>query len=209
MAFQEYPKKLHHPEHAPAIWKTLEGKGTGLFVPDTICTQPERFPDVTVTTLDQEKQYASKGYRPANIPDPSEYERAILDAQPAQGHAFQEFPKYKYHPIKIPVIVKNKEEERALGRGWHDLPVEATEEDLEQAEAEQQAAAHKAADSAPAAPKEERPAAVAASPAVQKKKRKTKGWTDERRAEASARMLRRLEKTRRENTTEDAPPEHA
>lgn len=131
MQYQEYPKIMKHPQHAPAIWRQLEGKGKGLFAPDTVCTQVERFPDITVTDINQEKQYAAKGYRPANNPDPEGYERAMLEAQPVDKYVYQEYPKWKYHMIEVPVIVKNEAEERALGPGWSDTPILATEEDLE------------------------------------------------------------------------------
>lgn len=128
--FNEYPKVMKHPQHSPAVWKQLEGKGKGLFVPDTVCTQPERLPNITVTDIEQEKLYASRGYRPANNPDPAAYEQAILDAQPYSGDAFQEFPKWKYHPFQIPVVVKSASEERALGPEWKDAPIVATEDDV-------------------------------------------------------------------------------
>lgn len=127
--FNEYPKVMKHPAHTPALWKTLEGKGTGLFTPDTICTQTERFPDVTVVTLDDERRYVAKGYRPASNPNPEEYEQAMLDSQPFCGHQFQEFPKYKYHAYEFPVVVKNKEEESDLGDEWKDSPVVFNEEE--------------------------------------------------------------------------------
>lgn len=132
--FQEYPKKMSHPQHVPAQWKQLDGKGKGLFAPDTVCTQVERYPEVTVVNLDQEKQYAAKGYRPNNMPDPAGYEQAILETQPAiAGYVFQPYPKWKYHPIEIPVIVKDELEEKALGPEWKDAPIIATEEDLVEA----------------------------------------------------------------------------
>lgn len=130
MAFQEYPKKMVHPAHQPAQWKTLEGKGVGLFAPDTIMTSPERFPDVTVVDLRQEQYHASRGYRPNNMADPVAYEQAILESAPVAGYGFQEYPKYKYHAFNIPVIVQNKSEEMALGEGWEDSPILATEDDL-------------------------------------------------------------------------------
>ena len=134
--FNEYPKVLKHPQHSPAVWKQLEGKGKGLFAPDTVCTQPERLPDITVTDIEQEKLYASRGYRPANNPDPQAYEQAILDAQPFSGQDFQEFPKWKYHAVKLPLVVKTAEEEAALGPSWADAPIMATEEDLAEVHSE-------------------------------------------------------------------------
>ncbi len=128
--FQEYPKLMKHPSHQDAQWKTLEGKGVGLFAPDTIMTSPERFPDVTVVDLKQEQYYASRGYRPNNIADPVQYEQAILESAPVNGYGFKEYPKYKYHAFNIPVIVQNKAEEMNLGEGWEDSPIIATEDDF-------------------------------------------------------------------------------
>lgn len=130
-SYKEYPKVMKHPQHQPAVWETLPGKGTGLFAPDTVMKSPERFPDVTVHTIDQEKQYAARGYRPANMGvDAKQYEQAILEAEPVDGYTFNEYPKWKYHAFEVPKIVHSKEEETALGEGWSDRPVEATEDDL-------------------------------------------------------------------------------
>lgn len=144
--FQEYPKKMHHPQHAPAVWQKQKGtpayeaalaagkvSGSGLFAPDTVCTTTERFPDVVVTNLEQEKYHAARGYRPANVADPDAYEQAVLEAQPTSGYKHEEFPKWKYHALKIPVVVKSKQEELDLGKGWSDQPVIATEDDLVEA----------------------------------------------------------------------------
>ena len=38
------------------------------------------------------------------------------------AYVFQEFSKWKYHRKKGGVIVQSGDEERALGRGWADLP---------------------------------------------------------------------------------------
>lgn len=128
--FQEYPKLLKHPQHMAAQWRTLEGKGVGLFAPDTIMTAPERFPDVTVMTLEQEQYYAARGYRPNNVANSQEYEQAILESAPVEGYGFQAFPKWKYHAFELPVIVKSEQEEVVLGEDWSDSPIIATEDDL-------------------------------------------------------------------------------
>jgi len=128
--FQEYPKVLSHPSHAPAEWKKLEGKGVGIFTPDTVMTSPERFPAVTVKNKDQEDYYASRGYRPNNNPDPVAYEQALMESQYVPGYANNEYPKWKYHAMEIPVIVKSPQEEDALGEGWGDSPIIATEDDI-------------------------------------------------------------------------------
>lgn len=128
--FQEYPKRMAHPQHQPAEWKSL-GETQGLMAADTVMVKPERFPDVTVFTRDQEAQYAARGYRPNNVPDQAEYERAILDAQPSVAGGVQDYPRWLYHPTEIPVIVKTAAEEKALGAEWSRTPILATEEDLD------------------------------------------------------------------------------
>jgi hypothetical protein len=64
------------------------------------------------------------------MPDPEAYELAMLEAQPTSGYAHQEFPKWQYHALEIPVIVNSAAEEKALGNGWADTPIIATEDDL-------------------------------------------------------------------------------
>jgi hypothetical protein len=39
-------------------------------------------------------------------------------------YVYQEFPKWKYHPTLGSKIVKNAEEEKALGKGWYNNPNE-------------------------------------------------------------------------------------
>ena len=131
--FNEYPKLLKHPQHALAVFKPLtpEEKATkGLFAAIPQLLSPERYADITVSNIDQEKEYASKGYRPANNANAAEYDQAILDQKPCDGYAFQAYPKWKYHAIEIPVVVQNAAEEAALGEGWEEAPVIATEDDL-------------------------------------------------------------------------------
>jgi hypothetical protein len=131
MIFQEYPKLMKHPAHSPAVYEQLPGKGIGLFTPDTVCRSPERFPDVTVATVDDEKKYASKGYRPANMVNAGDYEATLLEFSPVSGYINNEYPKWKYHPFELSKIVKTKAEELSLGDGWQDSPVIATEDDLD------------------------------------------------------------------------------
>jgi hypothetical protein len=134
MTYQKYPLVMKHPNHSPAEYRQQPGNGKGLFAPDTVMTKAERFPDVTVYTLAQEKEYAARGYRPANMGDEREYEKAILESVPDDGYKYHEYPKWKYHPINLPLIVHSKEEEDSLGDGWSDRPVEATEDDLDEEE---------------------------------------------------------------------------
>ena len=128
--FQEYPKLMKHPDHKAAVWRQLEGKGTGLFVPDTVLVTPEKLPDVTVVNKSQEQQYAARGYRPTNVANAAEYEQAILEQAPVTGYLDVEYPKWKYHAMQIPKLVNSKAEEDALGAGWSNVPVIATEDDL-------------------------------------------------------------------------------
>ena len=128
--FQEYPKVMRHPNHQDAVWK--QGEGKGLFVSDTVMVSTEKFPNVTVFNKSQEQQYASKGYFPPNVTDADAYEEAILEAQPERQGKFQEFPKWKYHREELAVVVRDAKEEKALGEGWSDFPILASEEDSEE-----------------------------------------------------------------------------
>jgi hypothetical protein len=133
--FQEYPKIMNHADHSPAKFKPLTDEEKNAKVPAFMkpvpqCIALERFPPVTVSNVEQEKEYASKGYRPNNIPDPAEYERALLESNNPDGYVFQAYPKWKYHPIEMARIVADAKEESALDEGWFDHPVEATEDDL-------------------------------------------------------------------------------
>lgn len=145
MSFNEYPKKMSHPEYRAAVVEQLPCNckpgvkctcRTGLFARDWVCKSPERFPEITVMTLDQEKQYAARGYRPNNMANSSEYEQAILEMAPVTGYGFQAYPKWKYHAFEIPKIVGSAAEEAELGDDWSDAPVLATEDDVEEPEAE-------------------------------------------------------------------------
>lgn len=128
--FQEYPKAMSHPHHAAAVVKQLEGKGVGIFTPGTEMVSPERFPSVTAMNQAHEEYYAARGYRPNNNPDPVAYEQALMESTYVPGYSNNEYPKWKYHAFEVPVIVKNSDAENALGAGWEDSPVLATEEDL-------------------------------------------------------------------------------
>ena len=129
--FQEYPKRMSHPQYAAAVFEQLQGKGVGLFAPDTVMRSPERFPEVTVHTKEQEQMYLARGYRPNNAADAAAYELALLEGKPVSGYANNAYPKWKYHPLEIPVTVADKVAEDALGEGWYDSPIEATDDDLE------------------------------------------------------------------------------
>jgi hypothetical protein len=42
-------------------------------------------------------------------------------------YVYQEYPKWKYHPDKEPLIVPDADSENALGSDWYDSPAEATQ----------------------------------------------------------------------------------
>lgn len=128
MNFREYPKMMSHPGHQQAVWKKLDGPNRGWLEPDTIMISPERLAPITVHTLEQEKEAASKGYRPNNMANAAEYEQTILEGQ-ISTEGFQEFPKFKYHAEQLPVIVNNAAEEKALGAGWGDSPVVSVDDE--------------------------------------------------------------------------------
>ncbi len=129
ITFREYPKVMNHPGYHPAVFKKLDGPNRGFLEPDTVMISPERLAPVTVTSFEQEQKYAAKGYRPANMTNEQEYEQSVLDGV-ISTKEFQAYPKFKYHPVNLPVIVQNEREEGALGEGWQDLPIAATEDDL-------------------------------------------------------------------------------
>lgn len=137
--FQEFPKILKHPNHADAVFiqppckckRTPCNCRTGLFAVDTVCTSPERYPDVTVSDQNQEEHYVSRGYRSSNIANASEFEKSLLDSSVISGSVSNEYPKWKYHPVEIPLLVNDLQEEKSLGNEWSNVPVMATEDDLE------------------------------------------------------------------------------
>ena len=131
MSFSQYPRVLVHAAKQAAVWKTADRKGPGAFMePETVMISPERFPDVTVNTLEQEKRYASLGYRPANCGNAAEYEQTLLESLPPNGYEFQAYPKWKYHATEMARMVNDASEEAALGEGWGDSPIIATVDDL-------------------------------------------------------------------------------
>lgn len=48
-----------------------------------------------------------------------------ITPNPYPQYVFQEFPKWKYHPDREPVIVDDYDAEKALGADWYDTPGEA------------------------------------------------------------------------------------
>lgn len=46
-------------------------------------------------------------------------------ANPHPPYVFVEYPKWKYHPDKKPLVVDDYDQEKALGPDWYDTPGEA------------------------------------------------------------------------------------
>jgi hypothetical protein len=128
MTFAEYPKQLVHPQHRPAViakWdhsiKKAEDQPQGL---------PERFPSVVVYNLDQEQEYAAKGYVPSGKSDPEAYRRAMTGNEPKSAAPLL-YPKWLYRRREKAAsedddveakLVATEAEERAAGAGWHPTP---------------------------------------------------------------------------------------
>src|SRR5258708_8867245 len=91
--YQEFPKVLTHPQHRPAVIAKWDPKIKNQA--EQPQGRPERFPPVTVHNLDQEQQYAAKGYAPAGKADPEAYRRAMTgnDEKP---YAFVPYPNWLY-----------------------------------------------------------------------------------------------------------------
>jgi hypothetical protein len=146
MDYQEFPLVLNHPAHRPArrIADATRGSGNGLEegshgfgTPEQ--WEPERFPQVTVTTPDQEQEYLAKGYVRAGQANAaafstahaspyvagrttSEYPKMVNGVlvqdpnAPARGPI--EFPKWLTPPEGEAVLVHNVAEEEALRAQW-------------------------------------------------------------------------------------------
>lgn len=127
--YQDYPKVMNHPGHQPATFKreSAEGLAKGL-EPGTYDAKPALLAPITVHNPEQEEQAAARGYVPAGVSDAQAYRRATLKSNEGVPGVFLEFPKWKYHAIEEPVIVKNADEEEALGAGWADNPAGPFEE---------------------------------------------------------------------------------
>lgn len=132
---REYPKVLKHPEYAPAVIEKEDGPEKGLFRAGGRQVSPARYPDVTVHSKEDEQKYAARGYRPAGGYDPEQYERTILDGSVNTSGRGSAYPKWKYSPTEMPLIVQHEGEERALQGAWFDTPSEAQDyEEPEQVE---------------------------------------------------------------------------
>ncbi len=143
MAYQEYPKALHHPQYQPAVISGYKRNPDGS-VNNDAPGKPAKFPPVHVNNKDQELQYASLGYLPHGISDPDAYIRATIGADAPQEYGFTEYPKWLYQcndgQLKSE-LVNGADQEKKLGEGWFatpDLAVaddEAEEEDEDEADA--------------------------------------------------------------------------
>lgn len=131
MAYQEYPKELRHPQFRPAVIAQWDPK-----IKDPAQQpqgQPAKFPPVIVHNLDQEQEYASRGYLPAGVSDPDAYLRATIGAEQPGTYRFQEYPKWLYRVGDDGTgevqskMVHTKPEERRLGAGWAATPDAARE----------------------------------------------------------------------------------
>lgn len=127
--FQEYPKAMHHPQKRPAV---LSGRHkdpvTGKLVMDPP-GQPAKFNDVFVNNKDQEIQYASLGYVPNGVSDPTAYQSAITGNDANTRGKFVEYPKmlYRAKPDDPEGELETKTvatatEEKTLGDKWHPNP---------------------------------------------------------------------------------------
>lgn len=131
--FNEFPKVMTHKDHAPAVFARLtpeQEKMKGMFAPVPELISPERLPNVSVFTKEQEQQYASKGYRPASNANAEEYEQSILEAKHVDGYVNNDYPRWMYNAVEIPIVIYNAQEEKALGQDWKRFPVIANEDDL-------------------------------------------------------------------------------
>ena len=137
----EYPKRMAHPSHQPAEWKTRPKGEKDYFEPDSVQIRAETLPDIIVVNEKEEQFYAARGYRPVGNFDPIEYEKSMIQATVVrpEGYQFTEYPKFLYHPIHAPKLLQNEEEEKELlstGETWYEHPVSATEDDLALIESE-------------------------------------------------------------------------
>jgi hypothetical protein len=131
-AFAEYPLVMHHPNHRPAVYKAEPPKPANAPLIPASSNPAGTFggsvgmsaylPDVTVTTADEEAQYAAKGYCRAGVSDPAAYEAAISGRPLQNSSEFHAYPKWKYHLTLEACVVNSRDEEKALGAGWADRP---------------------------------------------------------------------------------------
>jgi hypothetical protein len=113
MSYQEFPKVLSHPQHKAAVIGQGPREKPEVYAERAAREgppQPERWPAVTVTNIDQEEEYVAKGYLSPGRPTP------------AGPVGVVEYPKWVFHREEAPVIVKDAAQQEALGPGWYDTP---------------------------------------------------------------------------------------
>lgn len=136
--FKDYPKWMHHPNHESAVIEKEDGPDKGLFRAGGRQVKAEMFPPQLVTNRDQEQMWAARGYLPANCSDAEEYEKTILDGSVDTSNRGGAYPKWKYSPTEMPLIVQSEKEENGLNGIWFDTPSEAqdyeSEDDVEEKE---------------------------------------------------------------------------
>ncbi len=126
MSYNEYPKAMKHPAYRPAVIAKWDPK-----IKDAK-DQPQgssaKFPGVIVHNLDQEQEYAAKGYKPNGVGDPEAYRKSMTGNVPRPDGSEKEYPKYLYRPNATlesgfeDKLVSSKEEEQKLGKGWFRTP---------------------------------------------------------------------------------------
>lgn len=140
MSFQEFPKQMTHPQHAPAVLsRDMIENGRIIKAPPG---KPERFPPVFVNNADQELQYASLGYVPNGTSDPEAYRRSAAGADLPYSHQHQEFPRWMYKadengdtPVYLDgecvmvrgMIVDTEAAQKRLHGDWFETPGQAAE----------------------------------------------------------------------------------
>lgn len=121
-----YPMEMRHPNFRPAVVSGYH-RGPGGSVSNDPPGQPAVYPPVWVNNRDQELQYASIGYLPANVADAQKYRREVLDADLPDVYRHKAYPKwlYRFNGKLDSTLVQDAEEHARLDDGWHASPDEA------------------------------------------------------------------------------------
>lgn len=145
MSHQEYPKVLRHPARQRAR-KTAEAtpaippqEGRPMIPAQPEQWEPERYPDITVISVDDEQYYVAKGYQSPGMSDPAAFSTAKASPyvpgrevsewpkmvggklmqdpnKPAGGPV--EYPKWVRPPEGDAILVNSASEEDALMAQW-------------------------------------------------------------------------------------------
>lgn len=148
MEYQQYPMVMNHPSYqrarkiAEATPAIPPSQGKPLIPAQPEQWEPERWPQVTVNTADDEEYYAAKGYKPAGQGSAQAFSSAHASPYVA-GRAVSEYPKmvdgvlvqdpqaptssFQAYPkwLKAPgdgeaILVNSAAEEEALLAQWTD-----------------------------------------------------------------------------------------